>query len=456
MSSTIAGYLLLACLIVGPWLLGSYYGYYRWPVLALSLCTFLFGLKAFSFRCTKDIPLIIPIIGLIAQGCWMLYNTWGTFQHELWWILSRDDQPYPSLPGAPDFSEAWDRCSLIFPCLTLIWVTRHLCRANPQFLKHTLQVIFYSGALLALLGLVQKFTGATGSYWAERFTFPNRQLFFATFRSPGIATAYLNICLALGLSVITIQQRRLAKFTTLIINPLCICLLITALISAGSKAGMLLAILSILAWAIINRRSIYDRVDSITISLFKGRKFERNITFTCLLAILAFFTLSFSESAFQRWESAHEKDFSTWHTRTRAYTIQMDMINNDDWGAMGYGPGSFLPLFHFYSQNSVEPVDGIWVYAHNDFLQTAIEWGWLGFSFFTIIVGGALFFLLRTLSTQRKTYSRNTVILLRGCLIAMLITLLHACVDFPLQIESIAITFSVLTGIAWGYSKPPS
>ena len=38
---------------------------------------------------------------------------------------------------------------------------------------------------------------------------------------------------------------------------------------------------------------------------------------------------------------------------------------------------------------------------------------------------------------------------MRGYLIAIAMCLLHALIDFPFQIESIAITMSVLFGAAW-------
>jgi len=58
--------------------------------------------------------------------------------------------------------------------------------------------------------------------------------------------------------------------------------------------------------------------------------------------------------------------------------------------------------------------------------------------------------LARETLFSKENHSKNRIILFRGFLIAMATTLLHANVDFPFQIESLAITFSVMLGVAWG------
>jgi len=57
--------------------------------------------------------------------------------------------------------------------------------------------------------------------------------------------------------------------------------------------------------------------------------------------------------------------------------------------------------------------------------------------------------LAREVFFHRKYHSKTRFIYLRGYFIAMLFFLLHASVDFPFQIESIAVTFAVMLGVAW-------
>jgi O-antigen ligase len=89
--------------------------------------------------------------------------------------------------------------------------------------------------------------------------------------------------------------------------------------------------------------------------------------------------------------------------------------------------------------------------AHNDYLQALVEWGWLGTACWGIILGGALLQALSMIWDQAIPLENKALGF--GGSIALTGVLLHACVDFPLQITSIQLSIALLCGILWGCSS---
>jgi O-antigen ligase len=93
------------------------------------------------------------------------------------------------------------------------------------------------------------------------------------------------------------------------------------------------------------------------------------------------------------------------------------------------------------------PVTGRWDLAHNDYLQTLSEWGVIPFLSFVALLCGAVTrgFLL----WHRPDGSSTALLGLCGAL-SLSGVLLHAWVDFPLQIPSIQLFTSVIAGLLLG------
>ena len=125
-----------------------------------------------------------------------------------------------------------------------------------------------------------------------------------------------------------------------------------------------------------------------------------------------------------------------------------------DAGVMGFGPGTFRSVFPAYQKaydfgGRAFPSfwkEGLFQHAHQDYLETLIEWGWLGGVFFGVLVFGGVGLGLRRYF-QNRTESHW---LLFGSLLAVAGTLAHGLIDFPLQIASIQLYVCVLLGICWG------
>jgi len=116
-----------------------------------------------------------------------------------------------------------------------------------------------------------------------------------------------------------------------------------------------------------------------------------------------------------------------------------------DYPLFGAGAGSYYSVYPRYREGDTE--EGFLVdHAHNDYLEFLAEYGILGMMFpagvVIIALGNAIF-------AQRRRRSQ----LARGCgfAVTMAITamLIHATVEFNLQIPAYAATFMVILATAW-------
>ncbi|MGJ8672998.1 O-antigen ligase family protein [Rubritalea sp.] len=458
-------------LAIGPWWLGSYYGEYRWPLIyatwiAVAASFLLKGEKPDRAPLSRWTSLFLVSL-LASQGLWMLHNAWGHFiqneiigtRHYFWEIIELDSQPSPLLPGTVDKREAWDRLSYIIPGLCYFLALRR-CIANRALKLSTLcGTLFWTGVSIALLGLAQRFTEAEGFFWNKELFDTQRVLFFATFRSPGIASCYLNLCLSVGLSHLLAITHELSKNKHATpTRPLCIGIgiigITAAAMSAGSKAGAIFTAATLFLWLITNFRAIWRLIKQSSSLLPSGSPHERNILAGALLGAMVLTTLSFGGLVSQRWEQAEESNFNTLTQRHLANHSMIEMLETKHprfpkWEALGYGPGSFMPLFPFFTLDKGDSLKSKWVYAHNDHLETLIEWGWLGTTFWILLIGGSGFLLLYEILAKNKAHTHAHLFYFNGAAIGMFIFLLHATVDFPFQIESIAISFAAVMSIGW-------
>lgn len=472
----------IVCIFIGPLLAGSYYEPWRWPLIytsaAAALALFISGFRPGRMS-RSGLVLAILLLCPALQGIWMYYNAWGEFSQNLyydptylpWRITELENQPFPSLPGTADKAEAIDRLSYILPCLGLVWGVRKIIICRPHWCQHLAKAIFWAGVCVAIIGLLQRATGSTAILWLPDLEQGLlRKHFFATYRSPGIASCFLNVALAMGmacnLNAMRLEETNHRKKSWRARNPMAyllattggVVILICAVITAGSKAGMALAVITIMLFCFLNRGAISKALRETTPQMFFGsRPVERNLFIGSIVSITVFLLLSFAGTMSERWTAAHKLNYSSLNGRIQANRIMLNMVEDEGWGAMGMGPGSFYPLFPYYTGQYTQKADtmimGVWAYAHNDYLQTLVEWGWLGTLCLAGCIGGGFLLLARELLLHRQHHSKNRFIHYRSFFLAMAIFLAHAVIEFPFQIESLAVVFSVLTGVAWASSS---
>lgn len=463
------GLILIVSVFLGPLLAGSYYEPWRWPLIWTSSAAALLLILSGRSLAHGGLTLLVLLALISLQGVWMWFNAWGVFYSSQqyydpaslpWRVETLTNQPFPGLPGTTDRAEAFDRLSYILPCLGLIWGVRQLVISRPSWCQLIAKSIFWSGVTIGLIGIAQRSSGTSAILWLDDL---KQSLltkhFFATYRSPGIAACFLNVALALGLPTVLNALRNdievkgfRARYPMayLLLNTTGVIILICAVITAGSKAGMALGVITLILFSILNRHSIGKALRESSTQMFFGNKpIERNIFIGAIICITALLIMTFAGLMWERWSAAHKLSYSSMTGRMQAIEVMLKMVADDGWGALGMGPGSFYPLFPYYSAKIDSIITGIWVYAHNDYLQTLVEWGWAGTGLFAACIAGGCAILGRELFLYRKVHSKRRFIHLRCYLIAILVFLLHATIEFPFQIESLAVIFSIMLGVAW-------
>ena len=110
-------------------------------------------------------------------------------------------------------------------------------------------------------------------------------------------------------------------------------------VSTGSKTGVLLTGLTLVAWTLLNRKAILIGFER-SAELFPGnRHLERNLVTVSVLCITLIAILSIAGTNVNRWQEAKEGDFASLAGRAAVNAVQIEMTQDPTWGAMGFGPG---------------------------------------------------------------------------------------------------------------------
>jgi hypothetical protein len=185
--------------------------------------------------------------------------------------------------------------------------------------------------------------------------------------------------------------------------------------------------------------------------LRKLSRAEKSVVFAggiaILLTLIALAQATHLEQPLARWQSLSERIPTD--ARWQASRVAIGALR--DIGSFGFGPGTFRAVFPSYNKGSTKPVPGTWRFLHEDYLQTALEWGWLGSSLWALLFFGGI---AKGIRSYRKYGARDWTprrrLLQPIIVIALIGVALHALVDFPLQIVSIQLYVATYLGLCWG------
>lgn len=110
----------------------------------------------------------------------------------------------------------------------------------------------------------------------------------------------------------------------------------------------------------------------------------------------------------------------------------------------GVGPGMYKWRFRPYQQSNLHK---LYDHAHNDYLETAAEWGLPAAVLFWLFVCWRCFDSLRLFLVSRNPLRRGLAL---GCAAAIFSILVHSMIDFNLQIPSNWVVFCILLALSWG------
>lgn len=440
---TVARWLFLASVVLSVWLFGSTRPWVvdvmTWWLLATGLLFFV-GLAARLRLPRVRWFIVMPSLLLLFQGWFMVWNAsrrfWPSAQ-----IFVDIQQQLPGWPGVVDQALTFPWMLRTTGLITALWMACDLA-ANRTWRDRLWFAIAATGVSVMVLGLAQRFTGATSIFWdTYRYT---GEWFFAMYRYHANAGTYINLILPLitGLALWAFLRKgaeRERVFWTLGALTTAACGFVNVSRAANVVTGILLVATGV--WIATLR--------------LQARSSRRLLHVVLLLAVtmgtVIYLAISFDlRGAQARWEKT-KLDALLNDGRPEVYEI-MFRGTLADAGAWGFGQGTFEFVFNNARAALQHPRAGRWDYAHSDALQTIQDWGYAGAgAWFFLFAAGFIYAVMG--SFRRGAELDDTRILSAAGALALTGVMLHACVDFPLQILSLQLTTLVILGLVSGIPR---
>ncbi len=310
--------------------------------------------------------LLFLTCALIAIGGWMVFNAKSIYDSDFFIFVPLRNFARP-LTGSVDYtiSAAWMiRGALLLG--TILFVA-DLSQSN-RWLLRLWYVIGLVGGSIACLGLLQKATGARMIFWqppppeAVRVT-----TFFATYYYHGNAGAFLNLVWPLTAGLVIRAFTRGSHPWMRAIWTSVFLLTIAAVLANTSRMAQLVALLLLVAICVQFGPLLLRKLSG-------GKSVALAGALAIGLALIAFAQASHFEQALNRWrlQSEHIPNDARWQASRVAVRALPDA------GLFGFGPGTFRVVFPIYNRSGSDQVPGTWRFLHEDYLQTLLEWGWIG------------------------------------------------------------------------------
>lgn len=336
----------------------------------------------------------------------------------------------PFLPSALDRSSALSASFDLFALGAAFLVLTDLVQHREERWK-LLSLLATSGLVIALFGIYGEAQGLP----TLPFSSDHRGFIFSTFFYHGNAAAFLNLAWPAAL-VLLARGIRTGNHVSRLIWANGLLFTFVALFVNASKFGHAAAIPALILAAVLTWRCL--ELD------WKPSPVTGTIIALVLLAgglILALPTLTLSLG---RWEYLISQGSQE---RVLAHQAAWRMI--PDAPLWGIGPGCFRWGFPFYTVHLGDRIKGVWIHAHQDYIQTYVEWGMVGGTAWMILIGGGLWRGWSKLFRGAKELS--TVAAVMG----LSLTAVHALLDFPFQIGSLRYASAVYLAILWGGRDKP-
>jgi O-antigen ligase len=301
-----------------------------------------------------------------------------------------------------------------------------------------LVVIVFLVCVLAsiLLGLAQKFQGSRGILnlyedsggWATG-TFANRN-FFA-------ALLYCSIPLTWALALRVIRQRRANKYIVGAFASVMLLAVILGLAAAGSRAGIILAMVALLGSAAIGWGS----------SGLNNRQSQSR--WAIIAAIVALLLIGqFGMVAILR--LAELDPVSDYRTQISETTLRAAW----DYFPLGSGFGTFIPVYAMH-ETPATILSAYVNHAHNDWLELWLEGGMPAA---LVLLAFLAWYFTNLYRLWRPRENPEGVLLARAGAITCGLLLLHSLADYPLREPSLAVVFgfvcALMTGLPSDHASP--
>jgi O-antigen ligase len=296
----------------------------------------------------------------------------------------------------------------------------------PIRLKRLLWVLSINGAVLALQGTLQRLSGSGNLLWIVKPEY-NQYYFqqFGPFNYRSNAAQYLNMIWPITLAFWwALNQQRRKKFgegAEFLLLPMTAMMAAAPLISS-SRGGFMMTVAQMMGVLVIFAYSF------------------RKAGWWKTIAAAGIFVVIIGSAVALNWEAMQarlqENSMNTLSGRTVIYDNARKII--EDYPVFGTGPGAFAAVYLLYRS---DPFETWYAFAHDDYLQTEVTFGRLGFSLLMVmlLLVFGYWFLARGIPTS-ELFIGFVWLAAAGCL-------MHARFDFPMQIYSLLLMFMTLCAI---------
>ena len=428
-----ARWLLIALLLVAPWLFASVEPW-SWALLqCLTLAAVLAalgsGARDWNWR------LYGPLLALAAYLAAQALNPSHTFDATLRSLAPRDHLAW--LPSTADAATTWQTLLKLLTYTGLFWAARAAFTERNH--AWTLVIaLTISGFALTLVGLTQKLSGTTMILGLHK----GGWFFFSTFINRNNYAAYINLLIP-GILALIHHRRHLARVRNAksdagALLGFMVLLMALSIVMTGSRGGTAVCALTLLVWGGVE----------VARAIRSGGQ-TRNLFVVVSLASAALIGgLSYlgSDALQQRFALLKDvpAELAGSGGRGNTYAATWEMFE-DHW-VCGVGAGTFSMTYPYYSR---ERIDWFRRYAHNDWLQYFVELG---------VTGAAMLALAAAGLWRRRSRHRRDPVKIGGSIdwlafalfVALTGVALHALVDFPLHIPAISTLAVVFLAIVTG------
>ena len=373
---------------------------------------------------------------ILLQGWWMVLNAHAIYD-STYGVFAPVRSFLPMAAGSADYilSYTWMlRATALLgaACLVAELVQR------PVWLARFWCAIAVAGGSIALFGLIQKGTGARMIFWQSAQP-RDSDYFFATYYYHANAGAFLNLVVPViaGFAIWTVARRTGPTARTVSVTTAF--LVIIGVFSNTSRVAQVIGALIVITLVVAVIRP--------AARLF-GRSEKGGMLLAAVLVLVAGLAVAQAvrlDRPIMRWRQIVKQ----LPADDRWSADRVALAATRDARLFGFGSGTFRAVFPHYQEESAPPLGGIWRFLHNDYLQTVLEWGWLGSAAIGALFFGGIGLGIRNY-VRAEGWSTRQRILLPCILLALCGVAIHGAVDFPLQILSIQLLVASYLGVCWG------
>ena len=301
-------------------------------------------------------------------------------------------------------------------------------------------VVVLSGLFQALYGGFMVLSGLELGFFFEKDSY--RGVATGTFVNRNHLAGYLELCLAAGMGLLLAEmgqgtannwRQRLRDLVRWMLSPkmrlrIYLAVMVIGLVLTRSRMGNTAFFSSLLvaggAWLLLS-----------------GRRPKGSVML--LLASLLVIDIYIVGAWFGSDKVVRRLEQTSVVSETRDEVVSHGLDYRADYPLVGSGGGTFHAVFPSYRQ---QDVTHYYDYAHNDYLQMAVETGWLGLALLGSVVvvslGAALWAIYRRQDGLMRGLGFSS-------LMGVIALMIHSAVDFNLQIPANATLFVLMLSFAW-------